>query len=139
MPPDDPEDDNPLQKWLDAEERLSSEPADSGRIAEESAPGAPEVDLEEVDVTSETSRYFWAAVVLANVGLAGVSIGLMLIGFRGQWTVGGAVLLLGVLALARTYHVYRQFRTYRADDAASDSDGDGTSEGDADGPPDGAP
>lgn len=130
MVSDDPEDDNPLQKWLDAEERLSSEPTDFGQTAEESAPQAPEIELEDVDVSSETSRYFWAAVVLANVGLAGVSLGSMLIGFRGQWFVGGVLILVGLVALARTYHIYGQFRTYRADEAASESDGEAVSDGD---------
>lgn len=140
MVSDDPEDDDPLQKWHDAEkhlsseptgveERLSSEPTDPGRAAEESAPQAPEI--EDVDVSSETSRHFWAAVGLANLGIAGVSLGLMLIGFRGQWVEGGVLVLVGLFALARTYHVYRRFRSRRADEAASESDGDADGSSDA--------
>lgn len=119
MTGDDDDEENPLQRWLDAEERLSGlgdsddhgvgdglgdgDDEDLGSI-----PEAPSVDPEAVD--ADTARYFWSAVVLANVAVAGVAIGVMLVGFRGQWTLGGALVLLGLFAGLRTYRIYRNFR-----------------------------
>lgn len=126
-------DEDPLQRWQEAEQRLSTEPQtpeqapDPGERTETAAtPDEPDFGLEDVEVDSGTARYFWSAVVLANVALAGVSIGLMLIGFRGQWVVGGLLVLIGVLAGLRTRHIYRQFREYRAERDATDA-GDGES------------
>jgi hypothetical protein len=56
---------------------------------------------------------FWAflgAVLLAQVGLFAASLGLMLVGFRGQLAVGGALFVGGILALGGTVVVYRRVR-----------------------------
>jgi uncharacterized membrane protein YhaH (DUF805 family) len=58
-------------------------------------------------------RTFWAfilAVLLTQAGLFAVSLGLMLIGFRNQWTVGGALVSVGTLALLVTVLIYRWHR-----------------------------
>lgn len=129
MASDDPEDDNPLQRWIDAEERWGDPEerwgnpeaafgdAESGLDDPEAelstAPETPETSGEgraAIDVDSRTSRYFWGAVALANVAVGAVSIGLMLIGFRGNWELGGGLVLIGLLAGARTYWIYRSFR-----------------------------
>jgi hypothetical protein len=100
--PDEPDEPNPEDRWGDAERDLVR------------VPEAPEVSTpsaSDTDVPAEVARNFWAAVVFANVGLFGVSLGAMLIGFRGQWLWGGAAVLVGALALVRTYLQYRSFVT----------------------------
>lgn len=127
MASDDP-DENPLQRWLDAEERWG-DPEERWGTPEgddaESKFGDPEAELStapettetpgeelaSVEVDSRTTRYFWGAVALANIAVGAVSIGLMLIGFRGNWELGGGLVLIGLLAGARTYWLYREFET----------------------------
>lgn len=62
-------------------------------------------------ISPETVLDFVLAVLLAHVGLFAGSLGLMLIWFRGQWEVGGALLAGGLLGLALTVAVYRRHRT----------------------------
>lgn len=131
MAPDDPEDENPLQRWIDAEERWGDPESGFGELETESstAPESPETPGEEfaaIDVDSRTSRYFWSAVALANIAVAAVSIGLMLIGFRGNWVLGGGLVLIGLLAGARVYWIYREFRNDERtrEGNAGDSDGE---------------
>ncbi|MCL9815416.1 DUF7322 domain-containing protein [Natronocalculus amylovorans] len=59
-----------------------------------------------------TSRRFITAVILANVGLLAVSLSLMLIVFRSSFDVGGVLLLVGLLALGRTYQQVKSHRRY---------------------------
>lgn len=68
---------------------------------------SPGRDAEEVD--EETFQAFWSAVLLANVGLFAASVGPMLAVFQGRYLLGGALFLVGAVALARTYRVYRSF------------------------------
>jgi hypothetical protein len=100
--PNEPDEPNPEDRWGDPERELVRVPK---------APEAPTPSASEDDVPEEVARNFWAAVIFANVGLFGVSLGAMLIGFRGQWFWGGAAFLVGVLALLRTYLQYRSFVT----------------------------
>ncbi|MFC7136471.1 DUF7322 domain-containing protein [Halobaculum litoreum] len=72
-------------------------------------------------------RSFLTAVIYANVALLGVSLGLMLIGFRGDLRWGGAAVGVGVLAGIRVYQTYRAFRNRDRDDATPD---DATPDGD---------
>ncbi len=120
MSADDPEDDNPLQRWIDAEERWGdpeslgdeSESGDDAESPLSTAPEPPEPpgrELAEIEVDSRTKKYFWGAVVLANVALGSASLGLMLIGFRSQWALGGGLVVLGLLAGVRTYRLYREY------------------------------
>jgi hypothetical protein len=114
--PDD-EEENPLQRWIDAEERwgnpdggFGNAPPEESESATAPAVDTPDEEGKTIEVDSRTSRYFWSAVVLANVAVGASSLGLMLIGFRTQWTLGGALVLVGVLAGVRTYRTYREFR-----------------------------
>lgn len=61
------------------------------------------------EADEETVRVFWTAVVLANLGLFAVSLGPMLVYFRGQVTLGGALVAVGLVALGRTYYTYREY------------------------------
>jgi hypothetical protein len=112
--PDEPDEPNPEDRWGNPERDLPRIPK---------APRAPRSNLSGRNVPPEVARSFWAAVIFANAGLFGVSLGLMLIGFRGQWFWGGGLLVGGLLALLRTYLEYRSFVTR--------NDGDGDAEVDA--------
>lgn len=110
--------DNPLQRWIDAEEWWGNPDGGFGNAPpEESAatagPGteATEQESETIEIDSRTNRYFWSAVVLANIAVGTSSLGVMLVGFRGQWTVGGALVFVGILAAVRTYWTYRTFQS----------------------------
>lgn len=88
-------------------------------------PGDPEshFDLtipDDSNVPTELHRAFWGLVAVFNVALFATALGALLIAFRGQWTLGGAVLAVGLLALG--YGVVR-YRRYRAAGFEFDSTG----------------
>ena len=128
--PDEPNEPNPEDRWGNPEhdlvENISiSEPAD------------PEFSKEAVG--GEVSRYFWASVVLVNAAVFALSLGPMLIYFRGQWFIGLGLIGGGTLALGRTYRLYQQFKRESAEQEETDPEGDGgdvaadgDGEGDAD-------
>lgn len=98
--PDEPDEPNPEDQWGNPERDLVQVPK---------APKVSTPSVSENDVPEDVARSFWAAVIFANIGLFGVSLGLMLIGFRGQWLWGGGAFVIGALALLRTYLEYRSF------------------------------
>lgn len=87
-------------------------------------PSPPDPTADDVDVPPELAKAFWAAVVFANVGLLGVSLGPMLIFFEGRVDAGLASFLIGVLGLV---FAYRRYHGYMNRDGA-DGAGDGTPE-----------
>ena len=99
--PDEPDEPDPEARWGDPETDLVSVPSVEHEGVDPGSEGGG------VEVDPETARRFWAAVVYANVALGGVSIGLLLAGVRGQLRIGGAAVAVGLLALYRTYSVYR--------------------------------
>lgn len=135
-----------VKRWSDPESRWGNPEKDLPNIPYVDVPGqeddeslksefsddAPEFT---VDIDPEQSRLFWASVVLANVGLAAISIGPMLIYFRGQLLVGGGVTLLGMASLARVYTMYQEYETrdWSTDDEDTSSDDGGASTADGDG------
>ncbi|WP_144901767.1 DUF7322 domain-containing protein [Halobellus captivus] len=116
--PDEPEEPDPEGRWGDPETDLATVPSVE-------VPG-DDVDDEGagVNIDGDLAKYFWATVIYANVALAGISLGLLLIGFRGQWVWGGGGVAIGLFALYRTYDLYRRYRT----DVAAGDDRDETSE-----------
>jgi hypothetical protein len=116
--PDDPEEgpDHPGQQFL---ERF--EDSDPERDL------APEPPTPEGGAPSGLVRAFWGLVATVNLGLFAASLGLMLIGFRGQLREGGAVFLLGVAALGYAGLKYRRYQDRdwdaEADDEAAADDG----------------
>jgi hypothetical protein len=58
-------------------------------------------------MSRETLLAFMGALFFAHAGLFATSVGLLLVYFRGQWVVGGAVAVGGVAALALTGWIYR--------------------------------
>lgn len=85
-------------------------------------PGTPETpsvrDYSESagDAPEDVKNAFWAAVVFANVGLMGVSLGAMFVFFESAWRLGGGLFLVGVVALLMTYRQYRDFMNRDRDD-----------------------
>lgn len=121
--PNEPEEEDPEDRWPDPETELPRVP----RAPEVQVPEPP---TPESEASPELRRAFWAAVLFANVGLAGVALGPMLAYFRGQLALGAGVFALGVLALGRTYLEYRGVREGAVDGASDDADGDGDGDGD---------
>lgn len=64
----------------------------------------------EGEVDPDLVRTFWGLVATVNVGMFAVAIGLMLVGFRGQVRLGGAVLAVGVVTLTVAWVTYRRHR-----------------------------
>jgi len=117
--PDEPEEEDPEARWGDPEHDLPSVPTAT-------APEPPDADVD-----PELYKTFWAAVIFANVALFGLAVGPMVIGFRGDWTMGLVLIGIGLFGLYRTWAYYVSFRD-------RDSDGGRDREADADGaaPPD---
>lgn len=66
-------------------------------------------DPTETDVSEELFETFWRLVLTLNVGLFAISLGPMLVYFRGQWRLGGGLFVLGVLAFGYAYYRYRAY------------------------------
>lgn len=58
------------------------------------------------DIDDEVFKAFWGSVVFLNVALAALSIGTMLVYFRGDWAMGGPALLIGAVAAVFTVRFY---------------------------------
>ncbi|QHS17132.1 DUF7322 domain-containing protein [Halopenitus persicus] len=88
----------------------------------------PEPDADDfglgADLDPRTYRTFIICVLLSNVALFCVSLGAMLVYFRGQWSIGLGLAGLGVLAGIRTLQHYRSWQQYRRERDAADVDGD---------------
>ena len=123
--PEEPEEKNPEDRWGNPEEKLSIEP-------EPPSVSVPQTD--DANADPELLRTFWASVVLANVALAGVTVGPMLIYFRGQWKLGGLLVVIGLFCFARTYSIYAEFRDRENDDREDDDREDDNSENDGGSP-----
>ena len=67
-------------------------------------------DLREglANVSPETLRRFVVLAVLVQAGLFAASLGVMLVWFRCQRAVGGALLVGGLAALAVSFAAYRR-------------------------------
>ncbi|WP_181693314.1 hypothetical protein [Natronomonas sp. LN261] len=105
--PDEPDEFEP--------DSLGPDPPDSTRTLRESL-GATE------DVSEDLFRAFWASVLLLNVALAALSIGAMLVYFRGNYAGGGPALFIGAVAALATARYYWRFKTGQyADDSPTGS------------------
>lgn len=62
------------------------------------------------EIPRETLWPFLLAVLLAQVGLFALSLGLMLIVFRNQWTIGSLLFFGGMFAVIATVGVYLYHR-----------------------------
>ncbi|WP_280536736.1 hypothetical protein [Halopenitus sp. POP-27] len=87
----------------------------------------PEPDVDDLgagsDLDPRTHRTFIVCVLLSNVALFCVSLGVMLVYFRGQWSIGLGVAGVGALAGIRTVQHYRSWQQYRRERDARDENG----------------
>ena len=112
-------------RWL--EQRYSTEPeeVDPDGIGPD-VPEAPEPpDMTEVDVDPGLQNRFWALVAVFNLALLAVSLGVMFVGFRGNWELGAQLTVAGVLLFGFGYYRYRKTKAALADGDGDGDDGDG--------------
>lgn len=130
MPDDDRTeggDGDTLGDWQALEERYNAEPEPEEFDPQELGPDIPEApDLSEVEASSEVRYRFWALVMVFNVALLATSIGVMFIGFQGEWALGGQLTLAGLALFAFGYYRYRQTKAVLAehDEDGEESGGD---------------
>lgn len=136
--PDEPEEPDPEARWGDPETRWGDPEARWGDPERElvenvtiSTEQGSEMDISTDGVDGELSRLFWASVVLVNLAVFALSLGPMLIYFRGEWLLGLGLVGGGTLALGRTYGLYREFKRESGDDGEEEPD-DESSEDTAD-------
>lgn len=121
---------NPLEEdesdaWPDEPEEF--DPERFGPEIPDSSPTLSESLGASKDVSDGLFRAFWASVLLLNVALAALSIGAMLLYFRGDYGTGGPVLLIGVVASVATFRYYWGVKTGRYTEEGQ-SDGGETNE-----------
>ncbi|MFD1512289.1 DUF7322 domain-containing protein [Halomarina rubra] len=66
-------------------------------------------DLSESDVSDGLFKAFWGSVVFLNVALLGLSLGAMLLYFRGDVWFGGGSLLVGAVGAVFAYRYYAMY------------------------------
>lgn len=98
---DQPEEPDPEAELTDHESELPPEP-----------PEPPDPS----DVPKDLKRNFWGLVIVFNVAIFGITVGPMLIGFRGNWRFGGALLGLGIVALVHGLYRYRVVTSQHTED-----------------------
>jgi hypothetical protein len=116
--------------WPD--EPKEFDPDSLGPDIPDSSPTLGESIGASADVPEELFRAFWAAVLFFNVALAALSIGAMLIYFRGDYGTGVPVLLVGVVAGLATLRYYWGVKAGRysgSKNADSDRTGDSADQG----------
>lgn len=69
-------------------------------------PEAPSVPPESA-APEDLRKAFWKLVVVFNVALGSFAVGVMLVAFERRWTVGGALVVLGVASFLRGYYRYQ--------------------------------
>lgn len=109
---------NPLE---DDEDPWPDEPDefDPDSLGPETPDVAPDLDGSvegAADVDEDIFRAFWGSVVFLNVGIAALSVGAMLVYFRGDWATGGPALLIGLVAVAFVGRFYRTYLDAREED-----------------------
>jgi hypothetical protein len=106
--------------------------------AEDLAPDPPTVpDTSTNEVDADLKKRFWSLVLVFNVALFGMSLGAMLVGFRGRWEVGGAIFAVGAFAFLRGWWGYRRVSaetedSEETDDSESEGNGDDSDDASAD-------
>lgn len=93
-------------------------------------PEAPDVepDLEESfdfeNVDDDLMTAFWGAAFFLNVAIAALSIGAMLVYFRGDWTNGGGALVVGAIAAIFAARYYFGYTRSDDDSTTNPEEGD---------------
>lgn len=108
---------------------VPGEPDDGRRWPEEPDPPdlGPEIPTTEVPdpnrAPPEVRRLFWVLVAVLDVAILAIAIGLMLIGFEGRWTLGGQLVLAGVVLLVYGWYKYHRYRQRTDDSEGTDQNG----------------
>ncbi|WP_330632676.1 DUF7322 domain-containing protein [Halocatena halophila] len=87
-------------------------PLDDAAGPQVDIPDAPQPSASSPAERSDVSvaRTFWLVVVMVNIGLFGLTVGLLYAFVRGRVQFGGAIAVFGVTALFVAYRRYRAFR-----------------------------
>ncbi|AXR77168.1 DUF7322 domain-containing protein [Natrarchaeobaculum sulfurireducens] len=104
---DDPFADDPFEDPF-ADDPLEDPFAD-GRT-DTGSDGADDIEKTLGEIPRATLLAFIVVGVLVHAGLFAAALGLMLVGFRGQWLIGGGLAAGGFLALFGAIVQYRRFR-----------------------------
>ena len=123
------DDDDGVDRWVDPETvfgdpeaRFGDPESDlvpDGVLPTEDGDDAESVDFSDVD--PDLLHSFVVILLLIKVGVILVSAGSLLIGFRGQLDLGGALVAAGVFAFARAIQHYRSRPTGGDDPADGDT------------------
>lgn len=127
---DDGESDFDLEEPIpdEVEDPIPDEVTDNVDIYTPESPELPGHDTGENleskigEVDEDTLSAFVTCVVLTNVALFGVSLGALLIVFRGAWLWGGGGVVVGVLGGIRAYQRYREWKLSRDGEATEEID-----------------
>ncbi|MEF8808737.1 DUF7322 domain-containing protein [Natronomonas sp.] len=107
---------NPLEDDEDAwpDEPEEFDPENLGPEAPDASSNIDSRVKESLGATADMEeglfRAFWGAVVFLNTAVAALSIGAMLVYFRGDWAMGGPALLVGSIAAVFTVRFYLKGR-----------------------------
>ncbi|WP_255192027.1 DUF7322 domain-containing protein [Natronobeatus ordinarius] len=91
----------------------------------------PGADLGGGDVPADVVQTFWIVVIVVNAAVLAVSLGVMLVAFRGDTGTGGGLVVGGLVLFGLAYRRYRAFRHRQSTDAERDWGGDDTEPADA--------
>jgi hypothetical protein len=117
-----PDEDDPGTR---AEERrfavVPGEPDDGTRWPKEPDPPDLGPDPPAVEAPNPSGgspavrRLFWTLVVVLDVAILAIALGIMFVGFERRWTLGGQLVLAGVVLLAYAWYKYHRYRRSQDD------------------------
>lgn len=82
----------------------------------------PEITVDETDVPEAILQHFWLIVIVLNAALLALSLGSMMILFRGMLSTGGALAVGGVVLFGLAFRRYRTLQSLKIDDSPPTSD-----------------
>ncbi|OIB56063.1 DUF7322 domain-containing protein [Natrialba sp. SSL1] len=102
----DPSDDDPF------EDPFGDDPLDDPFGDGSTGDGEADEDIASTfeSIDRSTLLAFVTVGVLVHGGIFAASLGAMLVGFRGQWVVGGSLAVAGVAALVLSVGIYRRYK-----------------------------
>ncbi|NHN47397.1 hypothetical protein G9464_07285 [Halostella sp. JP-L12] len=89
----------------------SVDPPEAPSVDSTDAPSTdvPSVEMPSDDVPGDLKAAFWTLVIIANGVVLAFSLGLMFIGFRGNWELGGRLLIAAGLLAFLGWRVHRRY------------------------------
>ena len=86
----------------------------------------PGADLGGGDVPADVAQTFWIVVIVVNAAVLAVSLGVLLVAFRGDTSTGGGLVAGGLVLFGLAYRRYRAFRRRRSTDDTEPVDAEST-------------